>query len=315
METKANYALVGAFTLAVIAAAFGFVFWFSGPSKNAARKSYQVVFDGSVSGLSTGAAVLFNGLRVGSVSTLELAKDDPSQVLARIEVDRSTPIKTDTKVRLEFTGLTGIASVALSGGSAEAPQLVAEDDKPLPVLHADSSQFQDLVQTAQRIAGQADDMITKMNKLVDENAGTISSTLRNANAFSEALSGAVDANKLKSIIDNVQTASAKLGPVLDGVNGFVGSAGGGEAKGVFTDVGEAAKSIKKLADNLDIRTKEIAANINRFAGPGLRQYELLAADGRRTLDDISRAVRSLEANPSQIIWGSKPKVPEVSSTR
>lgn len=315
METKANYALVGGFTVAVIAAAFGFVWWFSGPSKAAARKSYEIVFEGSVSGLSGGAAVLFNGLRVGAVSQLALAKDNPGEVVARIDVDRTTPIKTDTKVRLEFTGLTGVASVALSGGSVEAPQLLAEDDKPLPVLHADNSQFQDLVQTAQRIAGNADEMITKLTKIVDQNAGTVSSTLRNVNAFSEALATSVDSAKMRSIVDNVEVASAKLAPVLDGVRGFLGKTGDGDAKGVFGDVGDAARSIRKLADNLDVRTKEIAANINRFAGPGLRQYEALATDGRRTLDDISRAVRSLEANPSQLIFGSKPKVPEVSSTR
>ena len=315
METRASYALVGAFTLAVLSAAFGFVWWFSGPSKNAARKSYEVVFEGSVSGLSNGAAVLFNGLRVGAVSRIQLAPDNPSEVIARIEVDRTTPIKTDTKVRLEFTGLTGVASVALSGGSFEAAQLLPEDDKPLPVLHAENSQFQDLIQTAQRIAGNADEMVTKLTKLVDQNADTVGNTLRNVNAFAEALAGSVDQAKLRSIIDNVQVASAKLAPVLDGVNGIVGSGGNGETKSMFVDIGDAAKSIRKLADNLDARSKELLANLNKFSGPGLRQYEALAADGRRTLDDISRAVRSLEANPSQLLWGAKSKVPEVSSTR
>ena len=315
METKASYALVGGFTLAVLAAAFGFVWWFSGPSKNAARKSYSVVFEGSVSGLSNGAAVLFNGLRVGAVSRLQLAPDNPSEVVARIEVDRTTPVKTDTKVRLEFTGLTGVASVALSGGSPEAAQLLAEDDQPLPILHAENSQFQDLIQTAQRIAGNADEMITKLNKVVDQNSDTVGSTLRNVNAFAEALAGSVDSNKMRAIIDNVQVASAKLAPVLDGVAGIVGKTGDGEGKGMVVDIGDAARSIRKLADNLDIRTKELLANLNKFSGPGLRQYEALATDGRRTLDDISRAVRSLEANPSQLLWGPKSKVPEVSSTR
>ena len=32
METRANYVLIGAFTLAVVLAGFGFVLWFSGPS-------------------------------------------------------------------------------------------------------------------------------------------------------------------------------------------------------------------------------------------------------------------------------------------
>ena len=46
METRANYALIGLFTLAVVAAAFGFVFWFSkdtGAKLNAYRLDLQRV--------------------------------------------------------------------------------------------------------------------------------------------------------------------------------------------------------------------------------------------------------------------------------
>ena len=119
METKANYALIGAFTLSVIAAAFGFVFWFSGGDKPSNRKVFRIVFSSSVTGLSRGAYVLFNGLRVGEVTKIDLA-DNPSFVYALVELDPRTPVKTDTRARLEYQGLTGVASVALTGGSTTA---------------------------------------------------------------------------------------------------------------------------------------------------------------------------------------------------
>ena len=137
METRANYALIGAFTLAVILAAFGFVFWFSGPSKATARRGFDVVFTGSVAGLSNGGAVTFNGLRVGDVSNLKLNPSNPSEVIAHIEIDKTIPIKNDTRARLEFSGLTGVASLALSGGGKTTPDKVATSGEEYPVIRAD----------------------------------------------------------------------------------------------------------------------------------------------------------------------------------
>jgi len=136
METRANYALIGAFTLTVIISAFAFVFWFSGAEKPLGMHSYKVVFNGAVTGLSVGNYVLFNGVRVGEVDKIDLMKDDPSQVYALISVDARVPVRTDTKARLEYSGLTGSASVGLAGGSSNAPVLTGVGNTP-PVLTAD----------------------------------------------------------------------------------------------------------------------------------------------------------------------------------
>src|ERR1700690_4417962 len=100
METRANFVLIGAFTLAVILGGFLFVLWFSGLGQVSQRKSYEVLFAGSVSGLNRGAAVLFNGLRVGEVTRIDFVPNDPGHVRASIEVEGRIPIKQDTLARL-----------------------------------------------------------------------------------------------------------------------------------------------------------------------------------------------------------------------
>ena len=185
METRANYALIGAFTLAVIAAAFSFVFWFSGGDKPSSRKTYRIIFTSSVSGLSRGAQVLFNGLRVGEVTKIDLA-DNPASVYAIIEVDPRTPVKTDTRARLEFQGLTGVASVALTGGSATAAELVTSGKGP-PEIIADRSDFQNIVETLQNLSGKLDKILDKADVLVSENSGAITNTVKNIETFSQAL--------------------------------------------------------------------------------------------------------------------------------
>ncbi len=74
METRANFVLIGAFTLAAVVAAFLFVMWIVGYGTSGVHRHYQIVFNGSVSGLSNGALVLFNGLKVGEVTNLELRR-------------------------------------------------------------------------------------------------------------------------------------------------------------------------------------------------------------------------------------------------
>ena len=136
METRANYALIGAFTLAVAFAAFLFVYWFSGPSQIGRQETYQIVVTGSVSGLTRGSAVLFNGVKVGEVTHLGISDQDPSKVDVLVKIDNRTPVKTDTRARLETRGFTGVADVLLVGGTPSAPALEAPSGTE---ISADSS--------------------------------------------------------------------------------------------------------------------------------------------------------------------------------
>src|SRR6516162_2360540 len=100
METRAKFALIGLFTICVIAAAFGFIFWFSGSRAGTDRKSLQVVFDQPVTGLSQGASVLFNGIRVGEVADLSFDDRNPNLVVARVDILAKVPITLTTRARL-----------------------------------------------------------------------------------------------------------------------------------------------------------------------------------------------------------------------
>jgi phospholipid/cholesterol/gamma-HCH transport system substrate-binding protein len=308
METRANYALIGVFTLAVIAAAFGFVLWFSGAEKPGGRTTYKIIFTGSISGLSDGGVVLFNGVRVGAVTKIDLVPQDPSRVFALIEVDAKVPVRTDTKARLEYTGFTGVASVALTGGALDAPPLPTNPQQP-GVIVADRSDFQDLVEAARRIAIQASDFFTKTNRLIDDNSASITASVKNAEKFSDAL--AANSDGLKDFMGAIADVGKSIKPLTAKLDALAGDADN-VVKG---EVAAAAKSIKKAADDLDSRTKEIAANINRFSGSGLRQYEALAVDGRKTLEQFNQAVRSLENNPQQFLFGKSSQIPEYSGAR
>jgi phospholipid/cholesterol/gamma-HCH transport system substrate-binding protein len=239
METRANYALIGLFMLAVTAGAFVFVYWFSRAGEGGDRANYRIVFDGAVSGLRTGGAVLFNGIKVGEVSDLKLNPQNPRQVLATIAVDKSVPIRGDAKVGLDFQGLTGIASISIKGVSSDAPSLTVEIGQ-LPTLIADPAATRDVSATIREVAVNASALVRRLDEDISENRESLRSTLTNIESFSTALGR--NAERLDRVMAGMESMTA------------------GDVKNSLL---ETTRSMRTLSDNLDKRTAEISADARR----------------------------------------------------
>jgi phospholipid/cholesterol/gamma-HCH transport system substrate-binding protein len=189
METRAPFVLVGAFVLAAIVAVFGFVFWLHNTSGLGARSVYRVEFNGSVPGLLVGAAVLFNGIRVGEVTELSLSKEDARRVNASIAVAAATPVRADTKVGLDFQGLTGVPVIALEGGTL--PATAAE----VPTLVAEPGAGQSMTQAAR-------DALRRVDTILVDNADAVKDTMNNLKVFSGWL--AQNTGRLDAIVGGVE---------------------------------------------------------------------------------------------------------------
>src|SRR3978361_855264 len=191
METRANYVLIGAFTLAVIAAAFGFVLWFQSLHTTKLRSPMRIVFEGPASGLRNGGSVNFNGIRVGEVISVKL--DNPRRVVALAMVENNAPIRKDTLVGLEFQGLTGVAAISLRGGGGAAPGLPL-DEAGVPVLTADPNGLQDVTEAIRAT-------LQNINKVVADNQAAVKNSLHNLETFTGSLSR--NAEKIDDIMAKV----------------------------------------------------------------------------------------------------------------
>lgn len=232
METRANFLLIGTFTLAVIAAAFGFVFWFQNLGAVAQRTPIRIVFEGAASGLRTGGNVNFNGIKIGEVTSVKL--DDPRRVVVLASVDKSAPIRKDTIVGLEFAGLTGVSSVSLKGGSLEAPAVSAAGDG-IPTLRADPNAIMDVGEAVRAT-------LQNVNRLVTDNQEALHESIESLQSFS------------KSLADN----SGRIDSIMTGVETLMGSKEGKQG-----ELQLAAKSFRELADNLDKRTAGLVSDSRR----------------------------------------------------
>jgi phospholipid/cholesterol/gamma-HCH transport system substrate-binding protein len=204
VEIRARYLQIGVFTLIVMVAGFAFVYWLNNAGALRDRVVYRLRFEGSVSGLQRGSAVLFNGVRVGEVTSLKLDPGSPRRVEAVIAVNRDTPVGADTTVSIDFQGLTGSPVVALAGGTSKE-RLVSDGEPPL--LSAGAAGQQSMTQAAR-------DVMARLDGILADNAKPLHSMIGNLETFSGAL--ARNSDRLDGIVAGLErmtggaTAKARL---------------------------------------------------------------------------------------------------------
>lgn len=101
--------------------------------------------------------MLFNGIRVGEVTELGLAADNLRGVNATISVASTTPVRSDTKVGLEFQGSPAFP---LSRWKAASSSRILAS---VPTLKAEPGAGQGVTQAAR-------DALRKVDTVLSENS-------------------------------------------------------------------------------------------------------------------------------------------------
>jgi phospholipid/cholesterol/gamma-HCH transport system substrate-binding protein len=211
METRANYVLIGIFSILSVIAAAIFTLWIANSGINKQTSTYDVVFEGPVRGLEVGGEVRFNGIKVGEVTQLSLSRQNPKDVIARIEVQSDTPISITSVAELEPAGLTGTAYVQISAGQEGSARLESSLGQGPPKISSRRGQLDRLFGESEDVISTTLTAVTNINKLLsDDNMRNFAQTLANVERLTAQLSGPNSA--LNSVRDasNEATALAKI---------------------------------------------------------------------------------------------------------
>jgi phospholipid/cholesterol/gamma-HCH transport system substrate-binding protein len=307
METKANYTIVGFFTVLVIAAAFGFVYWMAEYGRGGPMAELIVRIPGSANGLSVGSPVRFNGIQVGAVKTLSIDADDPQYSLAFTEVRVDAPIYPSTKAILEIQGLTGAAYIELSGGKVGEKNILqqAVESGKRAVIVADQSSVTNLLATADKILDRANDAVGQIQGFVQDARGPLTKTLKNAETFSDALaknSGNIDSflQSVGQLSNTVRNVSGRVDSTLAAIESLIKAVDAqkidhilANAEKVSNDIADASGDLKGAIQKFD----ETATTFNDFgkkAQVTLDRVDTLFAQIdpakiKGSVDDISQA--------------------------
>lgn len=257
METKANYVVVGLFTVLAILAAFGFIYWTAGVGERGETAPLRFRIPGSASGLSRGSAVLFNGVRVGDIERVYLNRNNPSIAIADARVDRLTPITQSTRADVGLAGLTGQANIELRGGDPTEPNLldIAEELGTVAEITASPSAVSNLLETSQSLLTRADSVLDELDGFVSEAREPLVETVRNLETFTDALgrnSEGIESflSSLGRLSDNVAGVSERLDSTLAAAEELINAVD--------------RERVEEIVDNVESFTQRLSQSSERF---------------------------------------------------
>ena len=253
---RATNLVIGTATLAVLAAAFAGMIVFQKFRNVHNQNLLRIVFDGSASGLRNGGNVHFDGVQAGHIVSIRL--ESPRKIVAVVMLDNSAPIRKDTAVGIEYQGLTGIAAISLVGGAAAAPPVPLDEDG-IPVLTADLSEQESIVDTLHNV-----------DRIIVSNKTMIRDALLSFESYTASLKS--NGDSIDSIFGKADDAFAGFDRTVEKIEGVIPGFSDGRAEELFQKL----KSLREMADTFKHRSATVME------------------ESRRSLQDISEAANRMD---------------------
>jgi phospholipid/cholesterol/gamma-HCH transport system substrate-binding protein len=296
-----NYAAVGAFVLVLGAALIAGVLWLaSGGNWQTKYEVYLAVLDESVAGLNLNAPVKYNGVDVGKVQDIALDTAHPERVNLLFAIEQGTPIREDTVAVLKTQGLTGIAYVELSGGTAGSPALQAAPGSRYPQIRTKPS------------------LVTRLEYILTSVLSKLDSTSEGINSLLGAENQAAFKSALADIAAVAHTVAARKGEIDHGLTQaaktFENSAKvTAQMEPVLARIGRSADAIEKMG--VEVARTSVSAgrtvdavgtDLKRLSVETLPELERLLGELGALTTSLRRLSDQTERDPRGLIFGRQP---------
>ena len=299
MENKAHALIAGLFTVILLIAAIIGVMWFN--SDRVERVPYEIATKLSVPGLNPQADVRYRGLDAGKVDTITFDPKFPGQILIKIKINPDTPVTQSTFATLGYQGVTGIAYIQLDDDGSK-PVKLASSKQHLARIELRPSLFDNLQSKGAIILSRADEMINKLNDLLDPaNQKTMvkafSDVSDTANAYRDipqkleptirqlpALTG-----ELNQALASVTALSNNMSVLSKNLNSLTASLQGPD--GAVTNLTGAVQNIGSVASGVEYDT--------------LPRFNTLTNEARSSMRTLNQTLDHFNQQPQSILFGSK----------
>jgi len=312
METKANYAIVGFFTVVVMLAAFAFVYWMQVYGREGQMEPLRIVIQGSANGLSVGSPVRFNGIPIGTVRALDFDRRAPAYSLAVTEIRADAPVFPGTRAVLEVQGFTGAAYIEFSGGNPkdEPILLTAQKAGKVAMINATQSGVTNIVATASEIANKTDKILVTLQGFVNENRKPLTNTISNVEVFTKALKDnapGIDKflESVSSLSGTIKNVSGRLDSTLAAAEKLINAVDPkkvddilANARKVSSDLASASGKVGGIVDEVHAAVKDVSTTIKN-ANDAIATYKTFGERATASLDKVDKLIAAVDPQKVQ----------------
>jgi phospholipid/cholesterol/gamma-HCH transport system substrate-binding protein len=294
---------VGGFALLIVAGALAFVLWM-GRANQGASAGYVVKFNQSVAGLSVGSDVVFNGVRVGQVDRITLSRLDPSSVTVAILVAADTPVRRNSVASLEMRGITGLAMVSITGGTADSP-LVPGHAGTAPEISSRASGIQTIMESAPEILTNLNILLERANDLLSpENATALNTLLVSLAEIMDSIAQGRDS--IARTVGAIDKAATEMAELAESVASLSDSA----RQLVSGRMSTAVDSLAQVADGVRSILSSVEPGLQRLSREAAEDLPSLLGEARNLLNKLAAIASQIESDPRRFFFGNS--VPEYS---
>ncbi len=292
--------VVGLFVIAAILIGFVLTAWVTGQRGSEPTNRYHVMIDSDVSGLMLGGPVFFMGVQVGAVTDLVIVHGNPAVVRVELNVNAKTPVDTGTWATLAAQGITGVSVINLSASSGDHTPLKAGEGEDLAVIPYRDTGFSALLSSAPAVIEKLDALLDNANQLLDpDNQLAVTQTLANIQQLSDSL--AQQADVIASLPRASTDVLADIKELTGELSNLVGENGSTVSQSL-ANVESATADLQNVSARLDALLSRHEGDLSTFSEDGLAQVPALINDTRDALNNFDRLLKSLERDPSRVIF-------------
>ena len=322
MVTRAQKSRVIIFIIIIVAVFFYMLFILVGQKLFTDENTYYIKLKRqSVSGLNIGGDVRYYGITVGKITDFKINWDkDITEILVSISVRSNIKIKETVKASLDFTGITGLKVIELTGGDNDDADLL-----PNGYIVADKGILADLSGKTKAITDKIEVILNNMMEITSKGnsekitsiLGNFDKTLVTTDVFIAEMNSFIKTNKptlnnllekSDSLITSFTTTSNSLNELIKNSDKLVKSE---ETAQIFENLAAISKklnteSLNQLIDDVTKLINDADNSINHIdkvmlSGRKsiLRSIQLL----KETLENVNEFSILIKENPDILIKG------------